>query len=87
YLVACRCHECEVIRIAADRVRVEKGRRYPHRVWDFNRVWTQVVVERCPDGWYPSRLLIRSQGRVVEIGRFLSEPERERLATELVRVL
>lgn len=87
YVVACRCYRCEVIFIAGDFIRIEKGRRYPKQRWMLARVWTQVVLERCPTGWYPSRLLIRSHGHVVEIGRFLTEPERQRLADELTRVL
>lgn len=84
YVVACRCHQCEVIFIAGDFIRIEKGRYYPRQRWMLARVWAQVVLERCPAAWYPSRLSIRSHGRVVEIGRFLTESERLRLADDLI---
>lgn len=87
YLVACRCYECEVISIADDSILIEKGRSYPQHRWTLGRGWARVVLERCPKRWYPSRLLIRSQGRAVEVGRFLHEEERERLAAELKRSL
>lgn len=87
YLVACRCHECEVISINGDSIRIEKGRGYPRQQWTFGRLWARVVLERCPKAWYPSRLLIRSHGRTVEVGRFLHEEERQRLAAELTRSL
>lgn len=87
YLVACRCYECEVISIAENSILIEKGRRYPRQRWTLGRVWARVILERSPRRWYPSRLLIRSHGRVVEVGRFLHEEERQHLATELMRCL
>jgi len=87
YVVACRCHECEVISIGADAIRIEKGRGAPRQHWTLGRVWARVVLERCPKAWYPSRLFIRSHGQAVEIGRFLGEEERQQLAAELIRSL
>ncbi len=83
YVVSRRCHECEVISIAGDSVRVEKGYDYPRERWTFTRLWAHAVLEQCPARWYPSRLLIRSHGRTVEVGHFLNEEERRRLAVEL----
>jgi uncharacterized membrane protein len=87
YVVACRSHACEVIFITEDSIRIEKGMSYPRQHWTLARVWAHVVLERCPAAWYPSRLLICSHGRVVEVGRFLNEEERRRLAAELTRSL
>ena len=87
YVVACRCYECEVISINDDSIRIERGRDYPREQCTLGRMWARVVLERCPRAWYPSRLLIRSHGRSVEIGRFLDEEERRRLADELTRSL
>ena len=87
YIVAQRCQQCEVISIAEESIRIERGKRYPCEQWILARFWAQVVLERCPKQWYPSRLLIRSQGRVVEIGKFLNEQERQHLAKELARSL
>ena len=87
YVVACRCYECEVISINGDSIRIERGRDYPREQWTLGRTWARVVLERCPREWYPSRLSIRSHGRSVEVGRFLDEEERQRLADELTRSL
>ncbi|MFO1429603.1 MAG: DUF2244 domain-containing protein [Candidatus Competibacteraceae bacterium] len=87
YVVACRCYECEVISINDDSIRIERGRDYPREQWTLGRMWVRVVLERCPRAWYPSRLLIRSHGRSVEVGRFLDEEERRHLANELTRSL
>ncbi|HCK81521.1 MAG TPA: DUF2244 domain-containing protein [Candidatus Competibacter sp.] len=87
YRVMCRCHECEVIYVAADSIRIERGRRGPRQSWVLTRAWTQVVLKVCPRQWYPSRLLIRGHGRSVEVGRFLVEEERKKLARDLARCL
>ena len=44
-------------------------------------------LERTRNSWYPARLVIRSHGREVELGRFLNEEEREQLAMELLTVI
>jgi uncharacterized membrane protein len=87
YTVACRCYECEVISIAEDSILIERGRNYPQQRWALNRNWARVILTRCPRQWYPSRLLIRSHGRAIEVGQFLPEGERELLASELTRSL
>ncbi|MEE4375926.1 MAG: DUF2244 domain-containing protein [Candidatus Competibacteraceae bacterium] len=87
YVVACRCYEREVILIGAEDIRIERGRGYPRQHFTVGRVWARVVLERCPRDWYPSKLLIRSHGRAVEVGRFLHEEERRQLATALTHSL
>lgn len=87
YVVACRCYQCEIISIGEDSIRIERGRGRPHQEFTLGRGWARVVLEQCPKAWYPSRLLIRSHGRAVEVGRFLEEQERQRLADELTRSL
>ena len=87
YLVFRRGQQREVISVSADTIHIEKGRCYPEQQWTFFRIWAKVILERCPKQWYPSRLLIRSHGRGVEIGQFLNEDERQYLATELSRGL
>lgn len=87
YLSAWRGGMREVITIDQSAVAVESGRTAPERREEFHRQWAHVVLERPWNGWYPSRLLIRSHGRQVEIGRFLNEQERQGLAEQLGAVL
>ena len=53
------------------------------RHYEFNRAWAQLVVEQS--GWHGSitRLALRSHGREVEVGRYLDDGGRQRLAREL----
>lgn len=87
YIVARKGQQREVISLTSDEVFVERGHLQPEQQWKFLRVWATVILEQCPKQWYPSRLLIRSHGKGVEIGRFLNEEERHYLATELLRNL
>jgi len=53
----------------------------------FDPYWVQMRLQ--PGHWHgwPSRLLLRSHGREVEIGAFLNEAEREQLAHRLSALL
>ena len=83
YVTACRGARNEVVSVTPDLVEVHKGRRGPEQSWEFPRSWARVALLEQPGGWYPSRLLIRSHGREVEVGGFLNEQERRRLAAQL----
>lgn len=87
YLCLSRSRMREVVTVNADAVTVEKGRWQPQERWECPRAWARISLERSPIAWYPSRLAIAFQGRQVEIGRFLCEEERGRLALELKQVI
>lgn len=87
YVCARRGGVRQVILINDDRVVVESGRQEPENRVVFSRSWVKVILERSWNCWYPSRLLLRSHGRQVEIGMFLNEQERQGLALELGRAL
>ena len=83
YVTAKRAEIREVVSVDADRIKVARGRRRPEQRWEFQSVWTQVQLESPVSKLYPSRLVIRSHGRELELGRFLVEEERQQLAGEL----
>ena len=80
YITAWRGGAREVITITDDSIFVETGRRRPEQRHDFQRYWTKVVLRRPWVAWYPSKLLLCSHGREIEVGRFLNEEERKGLA-------
>jgi uncharacterized membrane protein len=80
YITAWRGGAREVITITVDSVHVETGRTGPQLRHDFQRYWTRVVLRRPWVAWYPSKLLLCSRGREIEVGRFLNEEERRGLA-------
>lgn len=77
----------EVISITPDSVRVDVGRGRAGTTHRFQRIWTSVECNKPAYLGHPSRLCLRRQGRVLEIGRFLVEDERQMLARELRRIL
>lgn len=72
----------EVVRVDDGRVVIERGRSRVLESLEFPRAWVRVVLEPGK-GWYPSQLKLRSHGRELEIGEFLTEEERVSLAREL----
>lgn len=86
YVTAWRSDWREVVSVTDAKVSVETGRREPENHFEFQRQWLQLILTRR-GGWYPSRLLMRSRGRQIEIGRFLNEQERQGLAEMLAVAL
>lgn len=77
----------EVITIDDNRIVIEAGRREIERRFDLGRHWAQVLLQPARKRAHPSRLIVRSHGRAVELGRFLTDDERGELARELRAVL
>ena len=87
YLSAMGGRETEVVSVRSDRVAVEKGRRQVRQRWELQRAWAQIRLLPPRIRWYPTRLVIRSHGSEVELGGFLNEEERRRLAGELQKAI
>ena len=87
YLCAQDGRETEVIRIKDDRIAIEKGREETRTVWEVDRSWARIELLAPAIAWYPSRLVIRSHGKQLQLGAFLTDGERERLARELKRAI
>lgn len=87
YANALRGARSEVISVGERAVEVEKGRHQPEEHWEFPRAWTRVRLLLPGVRWYPSRLVIGSHGRHVELGDFLNEEERRHLAEYLGRAI
>ena len=83
YLSALGGRETEVVSVVSDTVAVEKEGRRVRRRWELSRAWLQIRLLPPRFRWYPTRLVIRSHGKQVELGGFLNEDERQQLAGEL----
>ncbi|MBI1395462.1 MAG: DUF2244 domain-containing protein [Betaproteobacteria bacterium] len=78
--------DCEMVSISDDRVvveRYERGRRSRH---EFNRYWAQLVVRRLGPG-DRCGLALRSHGKEVGFGDYLTDEQRLTVASELRRRL
>jgi uncharacterized membrane protein len=76
----------EIIMLTPTALEVTRMGRAP-ATERFQTYWVQIRLQ--PGRWHgwPSRLLLRSHGREVEIGAFLNEAEREELALRLSEML
>lgn len=83
YYGACKAHCYEHISIDDREIVIARGRRREHERYGFQRYWARVELQRPRRGWYSNRLRITSHGRAVEIGRYLTDEEREQLAESL----
>ncbi len=83
YMLYQRSNIVEQVIVSGDRLEVfhlEKGR---NRQWAFPLHWVQVKLESPQHRWYPSRLLIGSHGKWVELASCLTDEERESLVTSI----
>jgi uncharacterized membrane protein len=87
FLSARAGEETEIVSVGGDKVAVEKRRRRTRECFELQRAWAQIRLLRSGIRWYPSRLVIRSHGKAVELGGFLNEEERHKLAEELHGVI
>lgn len=87
YLCALSGRVTEVIRIDEDRVAVERVGHGRRERCEFRRRWARILLLPPAIDWYPSRLVIRSHGKQVQLGAFLTEAERRKLAADLDRVI
>lgn len=87
YVVARRGACWQALSIHGDRIEVVDHDATSERQQTFQRAWAQVRLEQAQINGYPSRLTIRSHGRAVEIGGYLADAEKERLALELRQAL
>jgi len=87
YFCSLRCRDQEVVTIEDDLVIVEKGRQKPIGVWQFERAWINLELIKSPLQCHPSKLLIRSNSKETEIGRYLTNDERKNLSDSLAKAL
>jgi uncharacterized membrane protein len=73
----------EVVTVDDDWITIEAGRRRVERRFELRRHWARVGLESGRGKAHPQRLIVRSHGRAVELGRFLTEDEREAAAARL----
>ena len=76
--------EGQIITLTPSRLQITATRT---RSAQFHPYWVRVHLEAGRWRGWPSRLLLGSHGRVVEVGRFLNEAERRLLAQRLTELL
>lgn len=75
-------HDFEMVVIDDKHVQVKRQVARKAQTYEFQTHWTRVFLEMTK-GWYPSRLWVKSKGQQVELGQWLTDPERQQLASRL----
>lgn len=84
-VTAQRAYDTEIVHVSESKIEIDKGRRRAEHHWSFDRLWSEVILAMPGHPWYPTRLTVRSRGEQVELGGFLADDERTRVAGELRR--
>lgn len=85
FAVGRRARDYELVVVDADFVRLVRRQGNNKACFEFRRYWAQVSLARAEVDWYPARVLIRSHGREVEVGKWIGEDARAALAADLSR--
>lgn len=75
--------QVEMISIANGEVHIVRRNRRGTHEWRYPHYWVKVVLKHTRARNHPTRLLLRSHGKETEVGHWLTEDERLRLAEEL----
>jgi uncharacterized membrane protein len=77
----------EYIRIGESDVEVRRSDGSRDEQFTFARPWARVELRQAPYRSWPSRLMVGTMGRSVEVGAFLTETERRRLRMRLAELI
>lgn len=83
YLVHCHSEDYESITITGNNLAVEQRDYKTTRRMEFQCYWARVILRDVPGGG--QRLWLRSHGKEVEVGRYMSNDARLALAVQLKR--
>jgi uncharacterized membrane protein len=83
YLTSRKAYRREVITLDPRHTRVEKGVQRITESWEFDTPWVRLVDEQTGFDGRRRRLALGSHGSYVEVGEFLDNTEKERLAFQL----
>ncbi len=87
YICCLRNRQQEVITIDENKLLIEKGDKRPTEIWEFDRTWVNLELQRSKYQGHPSKLIVRSKGKETEIGECLTDKEKQSLADSLLKTL
>jgi uncharacterized membrane protein len=83
YYCVRRTHTTEVLSLTRNEVVYERGIRRPTERHEMNRFYSRFLVEPPRHRWYGRRIELKCRERALEIGRFLTEDDKDHLIAEL----
>ena len=85
YFIQKKCCIRESVRIDEKQLRIGHHEMRNRKAWAFDLHWVRIKLQQHAHPWQPSRLLIGSHGKWIELASFLTNEERESLSIELNR--
>jgi uncharacterized membrane protein len=83
YVCVRRTHRQEVIRLSPTELVVETGHRRCEQLHRYDRFHTRVLVHPPRYRWDRSRVAVRCRDQEIEVGSFLTQPERRALVKRM----
>lgn len=83
YLTSRKVYRKEVITLDQRFTRIEKGVQRVRQSWEFETPWIRLIDERLGARNRRRKLALGSHGNYVEVGDFLDNSEKDRLAFQL----
>jgi len=83
YLTSRKVHRKEVITLDRDHTRIEKGVQRIEQKWQFETPWIRLIDQQAGVSSRRRSLALGSHGNYVEVGDFLDNSEKDRLAFTL----
>lgn len=83
YMTCRKIYRQEVIIIGSKNIKLEKGAEKVEQSWEFDKHWVRITLETKGSIRKSLYLMMGSHGNYVEVGSFLTESEKESLASVL----
>jgi uncharacterized membrane protein len=77
----------ERIDIGPERIEVTQQRHKRKRQYELEAAWAVVELEQPEVAWYGPRVILRSRGKAIELGKFLTLDEKNQLAEYVRRAI
>ena len=87
YYCVRRTHTTEVLRLDRDALIFERGIRHPVLHLELERYFTRFFVQPARHPWYHKRIELKCRDRAIEVGRFLSDEEKDELVKNLRNII
>lgn len=87
YHIRKKCCIHESVKIDDKQLLIEHHELKNAKSWGFDLSWVQVKLQKHAHPWQPSRLLIGSHGKWIELASFLTDEERASLSNELKQTI
>lgn len=87
YYCVRRTHITEVLRLNRDLLIFERGISRPVLRLELERYFTRFFVQPARHPWYQKRIELKCRDRALEVGRFLSDEEKDELVRNLRSII